>query len=119
MKKIFGLLAIILALFATSCKKECDTQVIAKFTYEYVHPEPSLIGSGPYIETINFFNHSTKGASYLWDFGDGKTSTEENPTHIFSGNGTGPTEVHLTVTKGKVSATAFQSIWTYVTLIPM
>ena len=34
--------------------------------------------------------------SWLWDFGDGTTSTEENPTHTFAANGF--YFVHLTVT---------------------
>ncbi|NME70881.1 DUF2341 domain-containing protein [Flammeovirga aprica] len=35
-------------------------------------------------------------ATYLWDFGDGKTSTEENPSNTYVG--TGSYEVSLTVT---------------------
>jgi hypothetical protein len=31
-----------------------------------------------------FTNNSTGGTSYLWDFGDGATSTEVNPTHVYS-----------------------------------
>nr|WP_321222250.1 PKD domain-containing protein [uncultured Psychroserpens sp.] len=31
------------------------------------------------------FNNSSTGAiSYLWDFGDGNTSTEESPTHVYA-----------------------------------
>lgn len=37
---------------------------------------------------INFQNTSTNSTSYEWDFGDGQKSTEINPVHTFSGNGT-------------------------------
>ncbi len=35
-------------------------------------------------EVITFTNTSENATSYLWDFGDGRTSTEENPKHAFS-----------------------------------
>ncbi|MFH2143725.1 MAG: PKD domain-containing protein, partial [Bacteroidota bacterium] len=38
--------------------------------------------------THNFDNLSLLGTSYLWDFGDGDTSTLFEPTHIFSAPGT-------------------------------
>lgn len=38
-------------------------------------------------DTVTFTNTSTNAVSYLWDFGDGNTSTEENPEHIYSQNG--------------------------------
>lgn len=39
--------------------------------------------------TINFQNTSQGSniASYLWDFGDGSTSTEENPSHVYQNSG--------------------------------
>ncbi len=38
--------------------------------------------------TINFVNNSTnKINSYLWDFGDGTTSTNENPSHTYAAQG--------------------------------
>ncbi|MFT4023183.1 MAG: PKD domain-containing protein [Flavihumibacter sp.] len=51
--------------------------------------------------TINFTDHSTDPSgspvtSYLWDFGDGTTSTEANPSHTFSN--VGYYNVSLTVT---------------------
>ncbi len=39
------------------------------------------------IEFINQSQYPT-GSTFLWDFGDGQTSTEENPTHIYTQSGT-------------------------------
>jgi gliding motility-associated-like protein len=35
-------------------------------------------------QNIEFFNSSTAADSYIWDFGDGSTSTEDNPSHFYS-----------------------------------
>lgn len=35
-------------------------------------------------EAMQFTNTSTSGVSYLWDFGDGVTSTNENPSHVYT-----------------------------------
>ena len=37
---------------------------------------------------LTFTNTSTNANSYLWDFGDGNTSTEANPTHVYTQSGT-------------------------------
>lgn len=37
---------------------------------------------------VLFVNTSKNGATYLWDFGDGTTSTEDNPKHIYTQGGT-------------------------------
>jgi len=37
---------------------------------------------------VQFTNSSTDAIAYLWDFGDGNTSTEENPIHTYSEEGT-------------------------------
>lgn len=43
----------------------------------------SVNGRAP--QTIDFTSTSTNGpTSWSWDFGDGQTSTEQNPTHIFN-----------------------------------
>lgn len=44
---------------------------------------------------VFFQNNSTGGSSFLWRFGDGSTSTEENPAHVF---GPGTFDVTLVVT---------------------
>ncbi|MFV0469872.1 MAG: family 16 glycosylhydrolase [Dysgonomonas sp.] len=38
--------------------------------------------------TIQFRSSSLKATEYSWDFGDGNTSTEENPSHAYSAAGT-------------------------------
>lgn len=53
--------------------------------------------------TVEFTNHSFNGVSYLWDFGDGDTSTLENPTHTYQNSGT--YHVSLTVNSNCQSIT--------------
>jgi hypothetical protein len=36
---------------------------------------------------ISFFNETELAVSYLWDFGDGETSTDENPVHHYKAIG--------------------------------
>ena len=36
---------------------------------------------------VTFTNASQDATSYLWDFGDGNTSTDENPTHSYTNDG--------------------------------
>lgn len=37
--------------------------------------------------TVNFQNNTTSGVSYLWNFGDGNTSTLIAPSHTYTSNG--------------------------------
>lgn len=37
---------------------------------------------------IFFFNNSLNATGYIWDFGDGTTSTELNPSHYYANTGT-------------------------------
>ncbi len=46
---------------------------------------PSTSGCAPL--TVNFTNLSTNGLTYLWDFGDGSTTTTFSPTHTFTAAG--------------------------------
>lgn len=52
-------------------------------------------GKGCLPLTVTFDNNSLYGNSYLWDFGDGFTSTDTFPTHVFSTAGV--FDVKLTV----------------------
>lgn len=38
--------------------------------------------------TATFTNNSYNADTYSWDFGDGNTSTDENPTHTYAGDST-------------------------------
>jgi Zn-dependent metalloprotease len=37
--------------------------------------------------TVNFTNASINASTYIWDFGDGNTSTQANPTHTYTAYG--------------------------------
>ncbi len=43
--------------------------------------------SGCYPVDVNFTNLSTNAVSYVWDFGDGSTSTETDPSHTYGDPG--------------------------------
>ncbi len=40
------------------------------------------------VDTVRFTNLSTNATSYLWNFGDGTTSTDTNPSHVYPLGGT-------------------------------
>lgn len=60
---------------------ECDTiTVCGAVTSAYLYSANALV--------LTFTNTSTGGSSYLWDFGDGQTSTFASPVHTYSIDGT-------------------------------
>lgn len=69
-----GLMVLLLGLAACS-KNEDNKQVYAGFD----------VSQGPYIAPaeVVFYNQSHNADQYLWDFGDGAASTEENPVHTY------------------------------------
>lgn len=74
--------------------------------YDDPNDEPPVAGfdaevAGP---TATFTNRSYDATSYNWDFGDGSSSTLENPAHTYAEAGI--YTVVLTATRGNASATA-------------
>jgi PKD repeat protein len=54
---------------------------------------------------LTFSNFSVGGASYLWDFGDGSSSTDENPVHIYTIDGTYTIKLKVINTGGSTEIT--------------
>ena len=87
----------------------CDTAIInapipcnANF-----NAYPDSINSG----TVYFYNTSSGGSTYLWDFNDGTTSTQQHPNHTFSGPG--PWFACLTVSSATCTETYCDTIFPY------
>lgn len=65
---------------------------------------------------VSFTNTSTGAVNYFWDFGDGSTSTDQDPTHTFTNSGS--TDVTFDVmmiasTTFGCADTAYQTITVY------
>lgn len=72
------------AIDTSTCNKRHDTT----FTIT-VYPVPTAMfdaspNPGENNKPINFNNHSSGAVTYQWDFGDGETSTNANPSHLFN-----------------------------------
>lgn len=80
--------------------KPADPAVLGYWRYVLVHyddasQEPPIPGPKPVPAfsfeatglTVSITNTTTGADSYTWDFGDGATSTAQNPTHTYSGGG--------------------------------
>jgi PKD repeat protein len=83
-------------LLATSCQKE----PVALFTMDREIFKMD--------EAITFTNESTSAKEFLWDFGDSKTSTQENPIHTYTS--AGEFTITLTATGGGGTNTMSKTI---------
>jgi len=55
-----------------------------------MHPPKAYFYAKPNGLEVSFYNRTVPGGtgpSYVWDFGDGNSSTQENPTHTYSESG--------------------------------
>jgi glucose/arabinose dehydrogenase len=75
-------------------------QKLIRVVYKGGAPTPAATASSVAVQskplTVAFTGEKSGGVSYLWDFGDGTTSTEANPRHTFPW--VGPYTARLTVT---------------------
>lgn len=74
------LVLIALAIGFTSCEKD-DAPPTVKAQFEASSLAVAIN------ETISFTNYSIGATSYEWNFGNGETSTEENPKHVYTSGG--------------------------------
>jgi len=76
---IFGVVSLVVL---SSCKKDDDddddttsTKPVASFQFE--------VSEANFLE-VTFTNYSQNATSYMWDFGDGNTSTDKDPVHAYA-----------------------------------
>ncbi|AAM05167.1 DUF3344 domain-containing protein [Methanosarcina acetivorans] len=82
MKRIF----LILCIAALMCMTGLASAVVE--TVEPVANFTANTTSGPAPLTVQFTDISTNATGWAWDFGDGNNSTEQNPVHTYSTEGT-------------------------------
>lgn len=84
-----------------SCGEESEEPLpepVSEFTVSNDNP---LAG-----EEITFTNSSTEATSFQWSFGDGETSTDENPSHTYSSEGSYTVTLSVTGEGGNNSSEA-------------
>jgi gliding motility-associated-like protein len=106
--------ALLVASTASGCSDSATAVITVAPTVLSMFTNDAYPGCAPL--TVNFTNNSTGGSSYLWNFGDGTTSTATSPSHVYV-NQTGVLQVmtiSLTVTNwAGCSHTSQQSITVY------
>lgn len=80
--KLFSVSLLMTAVLFTSCNDDDDDDPVATpvASFQYV------IDANDFLN-VTFTNFSQNASSYEWDFGDGNSSTEENPSHTYMATG--------------------------------
>lgn len=61
-------------------------------------------------QAVSFTNSSSNATSYVWNFGDGTTSTDANPVHPYTADGSYTVELYATNACGVDSFTSSQPV---------
>lgn len=89
----------------------CDT-LINRTIFIAPRPDAQFTGTDACEGDYHFFTNSSTVSSgmnsYLWDFGDGNTSTLINPIHRYATAGTYNVRLYATTNYGYVDSTSFQ-----------
>ena len=100
---LFSQILVISVFFLSGCSKDSSPEPSVSFSMDNT---TARVG-----ETITFTNASQYATSYEWDFGDGNSSTEENPTHSYSSYGVFSITLTANGDGGSGSATKSITIW--------
>ena len=94
----------------TNIKTTNKTFITKDFSLNPLSTPPASAAFNSEIDgkVVTFTNNSSNATSYNWDFGDGNSSTEENPVHTYASFGT--YNVELTATNECGSDKSSQSI---------
>lgn len=88
------------AVSLTAYGESGSTPTVIDTTVSIVLIDPTVVFSATASTSdpleVTFKATTTYAKSYAWDFGDGETSTEKNPTHVFPVKGTYPITVTVT-----------------------
>ena len=105
---------LLVASTSSGCSDSAITQITVAPTVLSMFSHDAIPGCAPLL--VHFTNNSTGGTAYLWDFGDGNTSTATTPVHTYI-NLSGALQVftvNLTVTNwAGCTSTSHQSITVY------
>ncbi|MCB0568387.1 MAG: PKD domain-containing protein [Phaeodactylibacter sp.] len=63
--------------------------------------------------SVNFANQSTGGNFYQWDFGDGNSSVQENPSHTFTEAGDYPVRLSVSNAAGCTTDSIFTAVFAF------
>lgn len=83
---------------SNNCGTDTITKEIEVKTGAIPEPKPYIMGSGPVCPNEELrFDVLGSYQDYLWDFGDGHTSDEKSPTHVYGDQDAASYTVNLTV----------------------
>lgn len=105
-----ALLLVCTALFFQKMSGQTAASCTASATLSVTIQAAPVAGFSPTINGLqaNFQNNSSNSTSWTWDFGDGQTSTAQNPAHDYAAGGS--YTVILTATGGNCGAASFTQV---------
>ncbi len=98
MRNAFKLIAAILLIAFFGCSSDDTPPVIPTVSFER---DRDIVEPG---DEVTFTSTNTDADTFLWEFGDGNTSTDENPVHTYSETGSFTITLTVTSTTGDTAS---------------